>query len=344
MVTNKTKLMNKPSLFLSCDWGTSSFRLRLVEEPCKVLAEEKNDMGITLVYNEWKQTDKQESERLKYYQDFLLKQINNLADKTGYQLSGIPMILSGMGSSAIGMLELPYKQLPFAADGTDLPVHNLMATKHFPHKILIVSGIKSDDDVMRGEEMQLVGCFNDSDTGEMVFLFPGTHSKHIRVVNAKVIEFQTYMTGELFQLLSTRSILSATVEKPSGDFTDEHWQCFVEGINDSENFNPLRAFFFVRTNHLFNKMSKTENFFYLSGLLIGLELKELEFDATVPITLVTNEAMRPFYTLALQQLDFAYNLQIRDVDKAIVKGHYKIYQLMKKQALHQSVFKTTENG
>lgn len=328
----------KKSSFLSCDWGTSSFRLRLVEEPCKVLAEEKNDSGITQVYNEWKQTRKSQAERLTYYQDFLLRQINHLAGKTGHSLTGIPLILSGMGSSALGMLELPYKQLPFAADGTDLPVHNLISTKHFPHEILIVSGVKSDDDVMRGEEMQLVGCFNDSDAGEMIFLFPGTHSKHLRVVNGRVVEFQTYMTGELFQLLSTRSILSATVEQPPVDFTDEYWQCFVEGINDSENFNPLRAFFFVRTNHLFNKMSKTENFFYLSGLLVGLELKGLEFDATVPITLVTNEAMRPFYTVALQQLDFAYNLQIKDADKAVVRGHYKVYQLMKKQALSQSFF------
>lgn len=322
--------MKKPSLFLSCDWGTSSFRLRLVEVPCNVLADESNANGMKCMYAAWKETGKPESERLLFYLDFLLTHINHLAGKAGHPLSGIPLILSGMGSSAMGMLELPYKLLPFAADGTDLPVHSLASTKYFPHEIVMVSGIKSDDDVMRGEEVQLVGCFDDSDVGEMVFLFPGTHSKHIRVVNGRVIEFQTYMTGELFQLLSVRSILSATIEKPPVEFTDEHWQCFLEGINDSENFNPLRAFFFVRTNHLFDKMSKAENFFYLSGLLIGLELKELEFDAAVPIILVTNEAMRPFYTLALQQLDFAYNLQIKDVDKAIVRGHYKVFQLMKK--------------
>ncbi|HEY6956490.1 MAG TPA: 2-dehydro-3-deoxygalactonokinase [Flavisolibacter sp.] len=336
--------MKKASLFLSCDWGTSSFRLRLVEEPYKVLVEEKNDNGVTAIHDKWKQTGKQEEERLDYYQAFLLKQIMQLGEKAGRSLNGIPMILSGMASSAIGMLELPYKQSPFGADGTDLPLHTLIPTKSFPHEILMVSGIRSDDDVMRGEEIQLVGSYDSNTTDSTLYIFPGTHSKHIRVEKGRAVEFQTYMTGELFQLLSTKSILSTTVERPNGDFGDEHWQCFVEGIEDSESFNPLRAFFFARTNHLFQKMSKTENFFYLSGLLIGLELHELNADTGLPVILVTDAALKPFYAIALQQLNLDYNLHIVDVDKAIVKGHYKVFELSRARAVTQSFSKPLEHG
>ena len=48
---------------------------------------------------------------------------------------------------------------------------------------------------------------------EQVFIFPGTHSKHVTVKNGNVIDIKTYMTGEFFELLSVKSILSATIEK-----------------------------------------------------------------------------------------------------------------------------------
>src|SRR5450432_1404958 len=121
-----------------------------------------------------------------------------------------------MASSTLGMVELPYKELPFLADGSDLRVETIYANGLFHHDVLLISGARTGDDVMRGEETQLVGCALGAgyatQAGEQVFIFPGTHSKHVVVREGRVIAFKTYMTGEFFELLSKKSILAGDVE------------------------------------------------------------------------------------------------------------------------------------
>jgi 2-dehydro-3-deoxygalactonokinase len=80
---------------------------------------------------------------------------------------------------------------------------------------------------------------------------------------------------------------------------------------------------------LFDKMTGQENYFYLSGLVIGTELKDLlnrEFDKVV---LVSNKAMRPYYETALQSLKISKELACKDIDEAILNGHAHIYGLKK---------------
>lgn len=45
--------------FFSCDWGTTAFRLRLIEVGgLKLIAEESNQQGIGETYKRWKQRKK----------------------------------------------------------------------------------------------------------------------------------------------------------------------------------------------------------------------------------------------------------------------------------------------
>ncbi len=62
-----------------------------------------------------------------------------------------------MASSSIGMKELPYARLPFALDGGHVQLMYFREERVFPHEIMLISGVKSDHDVMRGEETQLIG-------------------------------------------------------------------------------------------------------------------------------------------------------------------------------------------
>lgn len=315
------------SLFLSCDWGTSSFRLRLVEgSTLRILAEENNSNGIASVNELWNQSGREETQRLRFYQSFIKESIAKLEKQLEESLTGILLILSGMASSTIGMMELPYKELPFYVDGTDLVRQFINRSENFPFPMLMVSGVRSENDVMRGEEVQLIGCFTE-EAEEQVFILPGTHSKHIIVQHEKAVAFQTYMTGELFHLLSTKSILAASVEKEGEWASANNKPYFEEGVKAGKALNPLHAFFLVRTNSLFKKMSKEGNFFYLSGLLIGLELKELLKQKTAKITLVSNHALSPLYTTALQVLGIADKLQVKNIDDAIIKGHRHLYKL-----------------
>lgn len=317
--------MSTGTIFLSCDWGTSSFRLRLVEvSSLTVIAEVSNSNGIASTFDAWKKAALSEDNRLSFYKSMLLKQIRTIEEETGDCLAGIPVIVSGMASSTLGMLELPYKQLPFLTDGSDLEVHPIEASNDFLHDIIIVSGVRSDDDVIRGEEVQVVGSITDEFAGQQLFIIPGTHSKHIKVVNGLFVGFQTFMTGELFNLLSTKSILAKSIEKASSILDDNNKASFVEGVNDSTLLNPLHAFFLVRTNALFNKMTKQENYFYLSGLLIGLELNGLD-QKDFKVTLLADEVLQAYYEVALESLGFANRVTIRDVNQAVLQGHFKIY-------------------
>ena len=319
--------MNKHHLFLSCDWGTSSFRLRLIHKTnFQIIAEQSNANGNAKVFQQWQNEENPTTFRLAFYQSFILQSIQQFEQKTNLSLKEVPLIISGMASSTIGMLELPYKKLPFSLSGSDLKIEKIAASTAFPYPTTLVSGVKSDSEVMRGEEIQLVGGAANTHIEKQVFIIPGTHCKHIFTQFDKAISFATYMTGELFQLLSTQSILTNSIEK-SGDFTEKaHKKGFEKGLLDSLDNNPLNVFFRVRTNSLFEKCTKQENFYYLSGLLIGLELKELMPQKDLKVTLISNDILTPQYFTALNRLKIGKSLNVISVDKAIINGHYKILQ------------------
>ena len=309
--------------FLSCDWGTSSFRIRLVSLPgLDVVAEEKSDEGIASTFNLWKEENSIEENRFDFYLSILKKGIKNLEQQLKIPLENIPVVISGMASSTIGMMEMPYKYLPVHADGSDLITKKFEKTDNFPHGILIISGIRTDNDVIRGEETQLAGC---SSAEDGFFIFPGTHSKHISVKDGTAVDFKTYMTGEFFELLASKSILSSSVVK--GSVTDQSLQAFDKGVNDA-GLNLLHASFLVRTNQLFNKYSKEENYYYLSGLLIGIELKDLKNVSHSNIFLIGTRELCSYYEKALQILEPGKKIKTINAEEATIKGQYRIFSLI----------------
>lgn len=318
--------------FISCDWGTSTFRLRLVDATTQtVLAEVTTNQGIAETHALWKQEGHDERNRFPFYQSFIENQLARLQEQSTYSLFDLPLIISGMASSNMGMVELPYKDLPMAMDGSDLELKKNKATEYFQHDVVLISGVRTVSDVMRGEETQLIGCDVNSDD-EHVYIFPGTHSKHVTVKNRQATDFKTYMTGEFFHLLSTQSILSRSVLQNGHAFTGDMLKSFENGVAQSTHHNLLHNAFLVRTNHLLNDLSKEENYYYLSGLLIGTELKELARRA-VPLTVVGNQSMQKYYTVALQKLGTS-NVETFDADRALVNGHCKVYRLLQKKSTH----------
>lgn len=153
---------------------------------------------------------------------------------------------------------------------------------------------------------------------------PGTHSKHILVHNGWVKDISTYMTGELFDLLSNKSILSASVKRdPQEQAT--HDRFFADGVKKGATLNLMNSMFHVRSNQLFGKAGPGENFHYLSGLLIGHELKELSESDDISFTLVCGGELKKAYTLALNVLGVDGNLQVKDSDIALIRGREKLW-------------------
>jgi len=216
--------------FLSCDWGTSSFRLRLMQyDTLKIVAEEKNDNGIAHTYKLWQQAGADPATRQIFYYSVIEQCIELLSGRLGQNLAGIPVIVSGMISSTIGMIDLPYKQAPVAIDGSDLETTTL-AIGGSDNELIIVSGITTGDDIMRGEETKIVGCASYlGDNKEQLIIFIGTHPKHVTIQNKKVAGIKTYMTGEFFNLLTTQSILTSSIKQGGNFYQPENQHSFKKG-------------------------------------------------------------------------------------------------------------------
>lgn len=321
--------------FLSCDWGTTSFRLRLVEvENFTVLAETKANDGNAAVFDQWKLAKRPAGERFDFYLDILKTHIRALSDDAGYSLNGVPVIISGMASSTIGMLEIPYKTLPFSTDGSDLKTQVMDQTPNFPHEILLISGARTRNDVMRGEETQLIGCKLRENPHEEMFLHPGTHSKHVVIKNGKAVEFKTYMTGELFAMLSEKSILAESIKKSPDLQLPEHFEYFKRGVEDAAISNLLHQLFIIRTNDLFEKSSPDQNYYYLSGLLIGTELQDFPQNFNGDIILAGEPVLAAHYYAALKISgieDRINNIILKSPDEITIQGQYEIYQKSKAQ-------------
>jgi 2-dehydro-3-deoxygalactonokinase len=318
--------------FFSCDWGTTAFRLKLIEvEGLNIIAEENNQQGIAETYQQWKLSEKNEEMRFGFYLEIIKEHIKSIEQKLNTILKDVPVVISGMASSSIGMIKLPYQQLPFCTNGSDLKVHIIEATNSFHHKVVIISGVRTDEDVMRGEETKLIGCASAiSYQEDTVYIFPGTHSKHVEVKNDKAVTFETYMTGEFFELLSEKSILSVSVEQGEGLQQPDNKLSFQKGVKDSINSNLLHNCFLVRTNDLLSKFTNQQNYYYLSGLLIGTELKDPMHNRFANFIIVADALLSLYYITALDTLNLSYkNILIKtfSAHEAIIRGQYNIFQL-----------------
>jgi 2-dehydro-3-deoxygalactonokinase len=309
--------------FLSCDWGTSSFRLRLVEAKSQAIRGEiLNDQGIAPIHRIWLKQDLPENKRLDFYLDFLKEQIATLEKKSKVSLNGIPVVLSGMATSSIGMMALGYASLPLRCEPQDLLIKTTEPIRDFPHSLIFISGARTENDVMRGEETMLIGCDADSSVPQQHFIFPGTHSKHVLVEKGMITDFKTYMTGEIFELLAGKSILAASLPAKAPSVSCIKNPYFDRGVHEGMQSNLLHAAFEIRTNQLFGKLTPDENYFQLSGLLIGNELSDFGKSFSGPVTLVCSSRLKEYYAEALRITRIPF--RFLDADEALIRGQYRV--------------------
>lgn len=302
--------------FFSVDWGTSSLRVRLVDindNSITVLNEVRNHRGCSAVYESFrnkKDTASQQDYFLKFLAPYLL-----IPDSVSTG-DPVPVVISGMAASGIGIREVPYTSLPFPLDGSNLKYEIIPRTNMFDHEVLLLSGLHDANDVMRGEEVQLMGLQQHQNT-EALFILPGTHSKHIHVKENNILSFKTYMTGELFQVLSTYSLLKNSIKSTSS--LDK--EAFCRGLKLSRG-NLLHNAFSIRASTLLQKADCSSNYAVLSGLLIGTELRDIPH-LNVPVFLCAHENLIDSYALAIEQLSMQELCTIipdEKVDKSVIHG------------------------
>lgn len=294
--------------FVACDWGTSNFRLRLVDG--KVLREHKTDEGAARLAAAG-------GDRPAAFKAVLhagLKKLKAPAD--------VPVVISGMASSTIGWKELQYSKCPFAFDG-----RTAVWEKIEPH-VHLVSGLRTETEILRGEETEAIGLVQRIGRDmpfEAVFVLPGTHSKHLDVNPGGIATFRTYMTGELFELLSKQSVLRHSTDAAAP--FDKN--AFLEGVEESTRKPLSGALFRVRTRQVLDKKTAKANTSFLSGLLIGAELGNLR-GSDVAIILAAGKALRASYTIAAEALGLGPRWRAVDSEGLSVLGQAVLLQRMLK--------------
>jgi 2-dehydro-3-deoxygalactonokinase len=318
---------NHPTFFLSCDWGSSSFRLRLVRRAdAEVVDESRSGEGAAMLAQ-----DRNVAARRKAFDHLLSAQAARLLLQHGLMCGDVPVVVSGMASSSVGWHELPYARVPFRVDGRDA------ATKRVPFgtpdsrgRALLVSGIRTDDEVMRGEEAELLGLFSRPAWRGLadgcVVILPGTHSKHVVVKRRRAVDFRTYMTGELYAVLGAHSMLRHSVAPVGAGAGGKDGQtAFEAGVDCAKGRALSEALFRVRTNALFQRYKPGANAAFLSGVLIGTEAHDLAArGGRTPVVLCAAGPLLRLYARAFERAGIYSRVTVvgpSEVDRLSVYGH-----------------------
>lgn len=312
---------------ISCDWGTTNLRVKIVDRSSGVVTDQvESDVGVAKVYGQW--LEGRDEGRIDFYLDRLESVIQEL-NHHDESLAEVPIVISGMASSSIGMFELPYSETPCSLNGGDLIIHKIDPTPSFHHPIWLISGLRHADDVLRGEETQLVGLaqLESCDVSNSLVILPGTHSKHVDVINNTIQGFRTYMTGELFEVISRHTILRDSVEESGGTLSDNQREAFEEGVTLAQTTSLANSLFKVRTSQLFGRYNSQQNYYFLSGQLIGAELSEIE--NSKPIVFSGGGRINQLYKIAADILGISRNscfVPESEAQNVATHGHLALFE------------------
>lgn len=293
--------MTEPA-FVAVDWGTSSFRLWLVDRTGDVLAERRSDEGMMAA--------------AKAGFPGVLQ--SHLAAVRAPE--HVPVLVCGMAGAKTGWVEAGYVDTPAPLSAI------LKQAARVPGEardIRILPGIAQRDtkapDVMRGEETQLLGALGLDTAGEALVCMPGTHSKWVRVQDGTVAQFSTFITGELFSVVSRETILSLAVAGADEAEDVASFKAAVKAGYEAPAF-AANLLFGARSRQLLFGGTPAAARETLSGTLIGVELAA-GLSGSVPkagITLIASGRLAMLYRLAFDAL--SVTVTPIDADEAVRRG------------------------
>jgi len=293
--------MSKPA-FIAGDWGTSRLRLYLCDAAGTVLARGEGEGAAV------PDCDGRFAAAVAAW------------DKAHGVL---PTILSGMVGSTIGWREVPYLKCPA------MPQAIAAAALRFEagaRAIAILPGLScrgktGAPDVMRGEETQILGALrlhSQLAKGRHVFCLPGTHAKWVVVIDGAVTQFQTALSGELYELLRRHSVLAR-----DGGEVDAQNPAFMLGLDfarSNRKADLLHLLFSARSRVVTGEMAKSDASSYLSGLILGKDIATAQslLDLKGPVQLICTPSLAALYGRALN----AYDIEsaVIDGDRAALAG------------------------
>jgi 2-dehydro-3-deoxygalactonokinase len=264
--------------WIAVDWGTSNLRAFAMAADGRVLAEATSDEGMGKLSRDG-------------FEPALLRLI------TPWLAGRSPVMACGMVGSRQGWCEAPYRTVPCTP--LDRAAQVTAPTIDPRLHVTIAPGLKQTQpaDVMRGEETQIAGALQLMPGYDGVLCLPGTHSKWVHISAGEVVSFQTFMTGEMFALLSEASVLRHGMQGKGWDDA-----AFDAAVSDALS-RPERIgarLFSLRAEGLIAGLTPQAARARLSGLLIGTELAAAKpYWLGQRVTLIGAETLSAAYARAL---------------------------------------------
>jgi 2-dehydro-3-deoxygalactonokinase len=234
----------------------------------------------------------------------------------------LPVIACGMIGSRDGWRDAGRLRTPAGLEALARHLANFDDLMGRPFRVvpgLVARGQIDSPDLMRGGETQAIGALQDR---EGLFVLPGTHCRWVELRDRQIVAFRTYMTGELYALLCRRSTLASLCSDPddSPQHQAEALRAFDEGV-DHAGAQPgslTHLLFTARTETLLGGLAAHQVPAYLSGLLIGAEIRDASAWSPhdlVP-TVVARSELSSRYARAMHRL--ALHGRVADGDSAAV--------------------------
>ena len=238
------------------------------------------------------------------------------------------VVMAGMVGARGGWIEVPYVRCPADTRALAEGMLRLDGSRDAPglarRSLWCVPGMADHatavGDVMRGEETQVAGLLEALGPGSHTLCLPGTHSKWVRVREGAIVHVSTAMTGELYGLLRTHSILGRGMPEGEQVLDVEAFDAGLECSDDPAS-GLLHDLFGVRTASLFGRFTATSLPSYLSGVLIGHELQSALAGLPAPVHLVGSEALVERYAHALEARGIA---ALRHPEDLAAAGMYRL--------------------
>ena len=242
----------KDLYWIAVDWGSSNLRVWALDKHHKILDSFSSSDGML-------------SLEIVEFEPLLLEKISNWVAGD----VNIPVLCCGMVGAKQGWLEAPYATVPYNLMQDTDSVKVICRGNRLDVRIL--GGLKQNNpaDVMRGEETQIRGFLSVFSDFDGIICLPGTHTKWVHVSAGEVVSFRTFISGELFALMSNYSVLKYSVN--SDGWSDQEFKSAVsESISNPQKI--FSDFFKLRADDLLNKVAKSVLRSKLSGYIIGAEL------------------------------------------------------------------------
>ncbi|MCP4380921.1 MAG: 2-dehydro-3-deoxygalactonokinase [Hyphomicrobiales bacterium] len=270
---------------IAVDWGTSRLRAELLDRRGLPIADAQSNDGIGALA-----AGEHEAAFERLVSDWPL----------------VPAVMAGMIGSRQGWREAPYVGCPATPAAIAAATIRFETTAGRP--VVILPGVmvrppNRDGDVIRGEETQMVGLMARPGGFAGLAILPGTHSKWATLDQDAIQGFQTFFTGELFDLLAHQSFLRHSVAADHGDLSS--LPDFALGVRRTVELGVpfLSAVFSVRARHLLDDTEPRDNRAYLSGLVIGGEIAAARaaglIDGAAAIAIVGSRSLARAYHRAM---------------------------------------------